>query len=504
MMNGVTRGQWRRAGAAVVIAAAGMGVGCDRKGSDAGGTMLPKSAHSHSHGHGHDHDHDHHHDVPEKPKTYAQLMALVRSHAARVNEQMEAGSMEAAAGTSWALGELARMGGAVALDDARVPRDKVRDANVVGKELGRIADAVHDLAEAGKAAESKKRLAEIAPLVAKLGAVLPDVWVCDMHCEPGKTYAAAGICPGCKMPFSKIEDVPYSVVVMAVSPVLEAGKPVELKINLIDPVGLNADKLETVHEHELHFLTVSNDLSWYSHEHPVRQPDGSFKQTLTFPHPGDYTFFADFTPTTAGQQSPTAILAIAGPPPAPMILVEDIEAVKEIDGYTVLLRCNGGPFYAGRDSLLRYGVGVGVEPVKDLEPYLGELGHLVIIGQDLKTFVHSHPLNEAPGTKGDGHDHGHSHGHDDHHGHDHGPVDKLLAEAAKFGNGTEWDPVFHVRFPKAGLYRAFAQFQHKGKIITAPFTIDVKAEDGSPPPLETPSEGKHEHDHDHGKAGGAS
>ena len=37
------------------------------------------------------------------------------------------------------------------------------------------------------------------------------------------------------------------------------------------------------------------------------------------------------------------------------------------------------------------------------------------------------------------------------------------------------DVMFHTNFPKAGLYKTWGQFMHKGKIITAAFVVNVGA-----------------------------
>ena len=66
------------------------------------------------------------------------------------------------------------------------------------------------------------------------------------------------------------------------------------------------------------------------------------------------------------------------------------------------------------------------------------------------------------------------------------------------GNGNKSDVVFHVVFPEPGLYRAFAQFQHKGKPLMYAVTIDVKP-NPSGKPGGTPTKMDHSK-HDHGKA----
>ena len=35
------------------------------------------------------------------------------------------------------------------------------------------------------------------------------------------------------------------------------------------------------------------------------------------------------------------------------------------------------------------------------------------------------------------------------------------------------DVIFHTEFPRPGVYKAWGQFQHKGKIVIAPFIINV-------------------------------
>jgi hypothetical protein len=41
------------------------------------------------------------------------------------------------------------------------------------------------------------------------------------------------------------------------------------------------------------------------------------------------------------------------------------------------------------------------------------------------------------------------------------------------------DVVFRVNFPKDGLYKVWGEFMHKGKIITAPFVVEVGMGDGN-------------------------
>lgn len=445
------------------------------------------------------HDHDHPHAEVRTPATFSELVRFTREHLAGLGRELSAGDAGHAAEHAHALDTLAAAAGRTALVDPAVARDKVRDVNLSGKELSAAAHALHESLDSGRLDEARRSLGALSTLVEKVvSAAGMSGFICPMKCEAGKVYPAAGTCPVCRMGLARIGDEVYGVMVTSLSSVIAPGTPVDLKVELMSPEGGPVPDLEVVHEHPLHLMAVSADLSWYRHEHPERLPDGTFRQTLAFPGPGEYTFFADFVPKGHGQQVATAAIDIAGRPPERAALVEDIDAVREIDGLFIRMRCNGGPYIAGRDEVIRYGIAAGADgsPATDLEQIMGALGHLVIIGQDLRTFVHSHPLNDevgkATGGSGGSHDgHAHSHAH-------HGPSpEALMARAAEYGNGSPHDPVFHVVFPAPGLYKSFAQFQRKGRVVTVPFTIDVRpAPEGQPAPSEAPG-----HDHSKMKSG---
>jgi hypothetical protein len=79
-------------------------------------------------------------------------------------------------------------------------------------------------------------------------------------------------------------------------------------------------------------------------------------------------------------------------------------------------------------------VTVRIKDPAGLEPYLGALGHLILIHQDAVTFVHSHPDDGAAA---------------------HGTL------------------VFQARFPKPGIYRAWLQFQRAGRVFTSELRFEA-------------------------------
>ncbi|MFN0010310.1 MAG: heavy metal-binding domain-containing protein [Phycisphaerales bacterium] len=299
-------------------------------------------------------------------------------------------------------------------------------------------------------------------------------YFCPMHCEGTKVYDKPGKCPVCKMNLKKQTSDLYTVAVREVSAdggaAITAGKAASLVFKIKNPTGLQITKVETVHEKPLHLLIVSKDLSWFRHEHPAMQQDGTFTLNFTFAHGGEYTLYHDFTPLPdggakegPGQQIVPVAVTVEGTPaaPVPVKLVEDSSAPKAIDGYTVALTTGEGGggegvVKSGGSATLTFTIGKDGTPVTTLAPYLGAMGHLVVLSADGKEFVHSHPKE----------------GHDDH--------------AMTSGGPTV---AFEAHFKKPGLYKAWGQFnvgsKDKETILTAPFVFKVEA--GEP---------THEH-HDH-------
>jgi len=243
----------------------------------------------------------------------------------------------------------------------------------------------------------------------------------------------------------------FSVTVKPIGGTITAGKPVNLLFTLKDPTGLAVKTVEIVHEMPLHLLMVSKDLSWYAHEHPTLQPDGTFTFAFTFPAGGEYTLFNDFTPKDVGMQVVPVVLNVEGAVPAAIPLVVDNDKPKTVDGYTVSLD-TGGPIKTGAATHMAYTVTKGGKPVTDLQPYLGAMGHLVIISQDQKEFVHSHPHEDG-------------------------------AEHATGGKtGPKVD--FEATFSAPGVYKGWAQFKNMDKVITVPFTFNVAKGEGTAKPHE--------------------
>jgi hypothetical protein len=82
------------------------------------------------------------------------------------------------------------------------------------------------------------------------------------------------------------------------------------------------------------------------------------------------------------------------------------------------------------------------KPICNLEPLMAAGGRCVIIDADGSEFLHVHPAEEINGV-------------------------------VSWRGGPSVS--FIAYFPKPGLYRAWGQFQHEGRLLTADFTFEVVA-----------------------------
>ena len=229
---------------------------------------------------------------------------------------------------------------------------------------------------------------------------------------------------------------PWSVALRSTPKTPRAGEPASLEIAVRhkDKEDEPHREFDIQHERKMHLLIVRSDLGVFSHEHPEQQDDGTFRLQYSFPKGGEYRLFADVAPRGAGSQVLLAKLRVSG----------DAGEKFDIAGASPT-----GTASAGTLDLQLQAPAAGEQPVRrtiplsfkindaatqqpatDLQPYLGALGHLILIHSDGETFVHSHP-------------------------------DELDPENGK--NGTLR---FLARFPKEGMYRGWVQLQRGGTVHT--------------------------------------
>ncbi|MFE1035683.1 hypothetical protein ACFW40_27785 [Streptomyces sp. NPDC058807] len=236
------------------------------------------------------------------------------------------------------------------------------------------------------------------------------------------------------------------------TPRVTAGERSELRFTVQDADGEAVTAYQREHDKELHLIVASRDLVTYRHLHPVRAADGTWSTPVDLPGAGGYRVFADFTPAKKGAENLTlgADLAASGRyEPAPLPAPNSRAATH---GYQVEL---AGSLSPGRPSELRLVVSRDGEPVTDLQPYLGAYGHLVALRSGDLAYLHVHPNGE--------------------------PGDGTTSPGPEIS--------FTATAPTAGTYRLFLDFQHRGEVHTAAFTVRAgsapSTQDRDPAPTAT-------------------
>lgn len=217
------------------------------------------------------------------------------------------------------------------------------------------------------------------------------------------------------------------------------GKPFKLKLQIRETKTKSVVKaFDMAHEKYFHLLIASKDFEWFLHEHPEMAADGTWSVNVDFPAGGEYWVYGDVAPLGKGSQITASSIKVEGPRPAWRVSWAPKDSGADL-GVNAKF---GGELPIGKKTILSVKLTDGAgKPVGDTQPWLGAAGHLMIFSQDGQTVVHSHPADGAEN-------------------------ERLVKEG---------ELRFSGRFPKAGLYRVFVQFQRNEKIHTIPFTIEVKA-----------------------------
>ncbi|RKP58053.1 hypothetical protein D7Z26_00670 [Cohnella endophytica] len=207
-----------------------------------------------------------------------------------------------------------------------------------------------------------------------------------------------------------------------------------LTIQINDDAGKPVQKFDLNHEKPMHLIVVSKDLYSFEHIHPTYEGAGKFVITTRFPAAGSYKLIADYVPSGGQATTQSEWVEVVGTAPAPKKIVLDRELKKTIDGVEVQLGFDR--LVAGNETKLTFHMTDAVtgKPITDLQPYLGAVGHVVILSEDANNYLHVHPtVEDAKGP----------------------------------------DAEFNTTFPHGGIYKIWGQFQRNGQVFVVPFVVKV-------------------------------
>jgi hypothetical protein len=190
-----------------------------------------------------------------------------------------------------------------------------------------------------------------------------------------------------------------------------AGRTEPYAFRIVGPDGAPVRDFEVEHERRLHLIVAARSPGrHFLHLHPEQREDGSWATPLRLPANGSYRVFADFVVEGERRTLGVDLAGRGGPDAAP----------EKRTAFDVELDRSG--------DRLEFAVTVGGAPVA-LEPYLGALGHLVVLREGDLAYLHAH--------------------------------------------ADEDELAFDVPFADAATYRLYLQFQVDGRVETARFELEA-------------------------------
>lgn len=214
---------------------------------------------------------------------------------------------------------------------------------------------------------------------------------------------------------------------------LKAGVPTTLRFTIPGAKGVPIKEFAVSHDAKVHLILISHGLARFAHIHPdVDLKTGVLSADFTFPTGGVYHLFADYQEPGQMMMTATARVEVGGDAtPAPE-LQSDVPGLLKGEGIAAKVSVEGAK--PGAEAKVRFEVVDGEKPVTDLEPYMGAMGHLVVVSADAKKYVHAHPTEKAE---------------------------------------AKHVVTFEAAFPSPGIYKGWGQFKRGGQVRIVPFVIRI-------------------------------
>jgi hypothetical protein len=234
------------------------------------------------------------------------------------------------------------------------------------------------------------------------------------------------------------------------------GNPAELDLHFTDgSTGRPADDL-VIHDDALVHLVVLSPSGRLWHLHPVRVAPGEYRVRLVPPESGTYAVSAELERRGGGVQLARSTVDVTGAPGTAAALPAG-PGKRVVDGVPVDVTA----------TAVTAGVPVTVTahfPDGDLQPWLGMLGHLIVVGPlpsaegvgaaaaTAPTWAHAHAMPPyVPGLTG--------------------IPDETVAAYGP-------DVPFTYTFATPGRYRLWLQAERGWSVVTVPVVLDVPAAEG--------------------------
>jgi hypothetical protein len=206
----------------------------------------------------------------------------------------------------------------------------------------------------------------------------------------------------------------------------------------------------------VHLIIVRDDLAYIIHEHPPIGPSGILHQSVTFPAPGPYHVLVDVYPDIPGGQpnfqlSRNVTVTGAYHP----IKLPGFKARQVVDGIHFDMAPHG-TIHAIQAAFLHVTITDAHGAPVHFVPWFGALAHAIFFQQGTLNYFHTHVC--APDAPNCG---------------------SLAGVPTSRVSGTSTAPgkiTLGVLLPVPGTWRLFVQLKVHGRVVTAPFTLDVASQ----------------------------
>lgn len=245
----------------------------------------------------------------------------------------------------------------------------------------------------------------------------------------------------------------YSIGGFQPSGTIAPGKPTTMTFAIRMPDGRTLTRYKTGSGPHtgVHLIIVRDDLAHIIHEHPPIPPSGILHQSVTFPAPGPYHVLVDVYPDLPGGQpnfqlSRNVTVTGAYHP----VKLPPFKAHQVVDG--IHFDVQGHPKIQALNSVFMH-INVTDAHGKPVHfvPWFGALAHAIFFQKGTLNYFHTHVCAaDAPNCGS-------------------------LAGAPKI-SGSSTAPgklTIGVLLPVPGTWRLFVQMKVRGRVVTAPFTLDV-------------------------------
>jgi len=258
----------------------------------------------------------------------------------------------------------------------------------------------------------------------------PQDYVCPM--DPDQRSDKPGTCKRCGMALvlGIPDQVEYPLELVTKPAIIRPGQKVQLKFAIHDPkTNAVVKKFEVVHEKLFHLFLLSSDLTYFAHEHPEPQADGTFLFDTVFPKPGMYRVVADVYPTGGTPQLIATTVFAEGPVSLSDASLQPDEGLQHGINTDVELEMVPPHPISGTKTLMFF----HFNNAEGMEKWLGAWAHMLAASDDTMDMIHEHPFIADGGAQ----------------------------------------MQFNMIFPRAKTYRVWVQFQRKGVVNTVAFNIPV-------------------------------